>query len=105
MLYLLLTLPRNAELKKEDFLSLLYSVSFFLDIYNSIYLLYIYEVKQAALSRLKLPVRFPARNRAGALDLLAMPALYSTKVRSRGRRLPPTLQKKFKSMDEVRKST
>lgn len=31
---------------------------------------------------------------AGALDLLAMPALYSTQVRSRGRRLPPTLQKK-----------
>lgn len=42
---------------------------------------------------------------AGALDLLAMPALYSTQVRSRGRRLPPTLQKKSKSMDEVRKST
>jgi len=36
-------------------------------------------IKQAALSRLKLPVRFPARNdrlkRAGALYLLAMPAV------------------------------
>lgn len=48
-------------------------------LYNIIILLLIIIIKQAALSRLKLPVRFPARNdsneRAGAPYLLAKPAI------------------------------
>lgn len=54
LLYLLLPLPRNEQLdKKRIFFFVLFIYIFF---YNNI------KIKQAALSWLKLPVRFPARN-------------------------------------------
>jgi len=59
LLYLLFPLPRNEKLdkKKNDFLIVYIYIEYYISIinYNNI-------IKQAALSRLKLPVRFPARN-------------------------------------------
>ena len=66
MVYLLFPLPKNEELdKKKDFL--IVYIYIYIEYYISI-INYNNIIKQAALSRLKLPVHFPACNDSNGRD-------------------------------------